>query len=103
MNPSSTAGETDSDSAVDIDKRDEDSCSCSGSCTCSSSSSSSSDDSSTEGSATNGQPQNTGKRGKRKYSDASDQATQSEHESRPVKRKLKKYLKKKPDYAVDSS
>ena len=78
MNPSSTDHETDSDSAVDIDKRDENSCSCSGSCTCSSSCCSSSDDSSTEGSGTNGQPQNTGKRGKRKYSDASDQATQSE-------------------------
>ena len=103
INPSSTAGETDSDSAVDIDKWDEDSCSCSGSCTCSSSSSSSSDDSSIEGSATNGEPQNTGKRGKRKYSDASDQANHSEHESRPVKRKLRQYLKKKPDYAVDSS
>ena len=105
INPSSTAGETDSDSGVDIDKRDEDSCSCSGSCTCSSSSSisSSSDASSIEGSATNGEPKNTGKRGKRKYSDASDQANHSEHESRPVKRKLRQYLKKKPDYAVDSS
>ena len=105
INPSSTAGETDSDSGVDIDKCDEDSCSCSGSCTCSSSSSSSSssDASSIEGSATNGEPKNTGKRGKRKYSDASDQANHSEHESRPVKRKLRQYLKKKPDYAVDSS
>ena len=71
MNPSSTDHETDSDSAVDIDKCDENSCSC----TCSSSCCSSSEDSSTEGSGTNGQPQNTGKRGKRKYSDASDQAT----------------------------
>ena len=103
INPSSAAGETDSDSAVDIDKQDEDSCSCSGSCTCSSSSSSNSDDSSIEGSATNGEPQNTGKRGKRKYSDASDQANHSEHGSSPVERKLRQYLKKKPDYAVDSS
>ena len=104
-NPSSTDHETDSDSdsAVDIDKRDENSCPCSGSCTCLSSSCSSSDDSSTEGSGTNGQPQNTGKRGKRKYSDASDQATQSEPESRPNKRKLRTHLKKKPNYAVDRS
>ena len=105
MNPSSTDRETDSDSdsAVDIDKRDENSCSCSDSCTCSSSCCSSSDDSSTEGSGTNGQPQNTGKRGKRKYSDASDQATQSEPDSTPNKRKLRTYLKKKSIYAVDRS
>ena len=103
MNLSSTDRETDSDSAVDIDKRDENSCSCSSSCTCSSSSCSSSDDSSTEGSGSNCQPQNTGKRGKRKYSDASDQATQSEPESKPNKRKLRTYLKKKPNYAVDRS
>ena len=58
---------------------------------------------STEGSGTNGQPQNIGKRGKRKYSDASDQATQSEPDSTPNKRKLRTYLKKKPNYAVDRS